>query len=63
MTKAEFEKQQHEQTKSLIQDAVLDIITNNLRVMIESVDTDNKIKVSLWLNDKKISSDTMEVSK
>jgi PII-like signaling protein len=62
MTKAEFEKQQHEQTKSLIQDAVLDIITNNLRVMIESVDTDNKIKVSLWLNDKKISSDTMEVS-
>jgi PII-like signaling protein len=63
MTKAEFEKQQHEQTKSLIQDAVLDIITNNLRVMIESVDTDNKIKVSLWLNDEKISSDTMEVSK
>jgi PII-like signaling protein len=63
MTKAEFEKQQYEQTKNLIQDAVLDIITNNLRVMIESVDTDNKIKVSLWLNDKKISSDTMEVSK
>lgn len=65
MTKSGFEQQQFEQTKALIRDAVLDIIANDLRVILDSKDMgmDNEVTVSLWLDGKKISSDTVAVEK
>lgn len=65
MAKSGFEQQQFEQTKALIRDAVLDIITNDLKVIVDSKDMgmDNEVTVSPWLDGKKISSDTVAVEK
>jgi len=58
MTKEEFEKQQFDETKASIREAVLAIIKEELEVVV-SVDTrfmQTTVKVDLLLNGEKISS-------